>query len=194
MVLRKRAGHTREVMETTGKKLVEHWNWAAEKGLMNKNTALGLRAACSQVLGVLDDWESVDIEALKVEDTLTRFQNLSKNKFKPAVLETYKRRFRQAVASFLSYHADPGGWKPKMLDRPVRGERSESAERSIQAKARPAQHEITQSGFVEYPFPLRDGFTARLTLPRDLTSAEVKRMTAFMWTLAVDFDSANPAA
>jgi len=51
-------------MDTTGKALVEHWNWAAEKGGMNKHTAAGLRAACTQVLGALDNWESVDITSL----------------------------------------------------------------------------------------------------------------------------------
>jgi hypothetical protein len=35
--------------ETSGKAFLEHWSWAAEKGLMNKNTAGGLRSACGQV-------------------------------------------------------------------------------------------------------------------------------------------------
>src|SRR5712692_386131 len=34
--------------DTTGKALLEHWSWAAEKGLMNKNTAHGLRSACRE--------------------------------------------------------------------------------------------------------------------------------------------------
>jgi hypothetical protein len=46
-----------------------------------------------------------------------QFQNLRKTKFKPAVLETYNRRFRQAVASYLNYLEDPGGWKPRMVER-----------------------------------------------------------------------------
>src|SRR2546427_10720536 len=69
-------------METTGKALVEHWGWAAEKGLMNKNTAAGLRAATGQVLGVLEDWENEDVTKLNVEQTLTRFQNLRRRNFK----------------------------------------------------------------------------------------------------------------
>jgi predicted XRE-type DNA-binding protein len=36
---------------TVQRALIEHWPWAAEKGVMNKNTAAGLRAACVQVLG-----------------------------------------------------------------------------------------------------------------------------------------------
>ena len=39
----------------SGKALIERWPWAAEKGVMNKNMAAGLRAAYVQVLGVPDD-------------------------------------------------------------------------------------------------------------------------------------------
>jgi len=42
---------------------------------------------------------------------------------------------------------------------------------------------------VEYPYPIREGQIARLILPRDLKTSEVKRLNAFMATLAVDFDS-----
>jgi hypothetical protein len=180
-------------METTGKAFVEHWNWAAEKGVMNKNTAAGLRAACTQVLGALGDWESVDIKRLDVEDTLVRFQNLKKKGFKPSVLETYKRRFRQAVTSYLSYLDDPGGWKPRTADRPTAGEKNNGATRQPET-ARLTKHEMPQAGLVEYPFPLREGHIARLILPRDLKTSEVKRLTAFMSTLAVDFDPTATAA
>ena len=43
-------------------------------------------------------------------------------------------------------------------------------------------------GLIDYPFPLRDGVTVRLMLPRDITVNEVKRLNAFMSTLAVDFN------
>ncbi len=174
-------------MERTGRALVDHWNWAAEKGVMNKNTAAGLRAACTQVLGALGDWESVDIETLDVEDALTRFQNLKKKDFKPAVLETYKRRFRQAVTSYLAYLQDPGGWKPRTVDRSSTRENRNDTVRAVDTTTT-SQHELPQTGFVEYPYPLRDGQIARLVLPRDLSTSEVKRLSAFLKTLAIDFE------
>src|SRR5437899_6948204 len=92
---------------------------------MNSNTASGLRAACTQVLSVLgEEADTVDIKTLDIEDTLTRFQNLKKREFTPGSLGTYKQRFRKAVTSYLDYLNDPGGWKPKSLDRSV-AERSE---------------------------------------------------------------------
>ena len=184
--------------ETNGKALVDHWIWAAEKGLMNKNTAGGLRAACSQVLGVLDDPDGVDIKTLDVEGALTRFQNLKMKKFKPAVLGTYKQRFRKAVASYLAYLNDPGGWKPRSLDRPSNDGAEKTngggagAERRAGAErvdlTRPTKFEMPQANMMDYPFPIREGQIAHLILPRDLKVAEVKRLTAFMATLAVDVE------
>jgi hypothetical protein len=175
-------------MEASAKAFVEHWEWAAKKGLMNKNTASGLRAACSQVLGVLDDWETVDIRNIDVEDLLTRFQNLRKKQFKPQVLETYKRRFRQAISSYSAYLEDPGAWKPttrKRLTQPAGNSRDTIA--SHEGPRDPAQ-EPPPAGLVEYPFPLREGQDVRLSLPRNLKRAEVKRLAAFMTTLTVDFE------
>ena len=116
-------------METSGKSLMDHWTWAAEKGVMNRNTAAGVRAACGQVLGVLENWEDTDIAKLDVEELLARFQNLRKQRYTPQVLETYKRRFRKAVSSYLEYLDDPGSWRPTSQERsvtPDRGRRSAS--------------------------------------------------------------------
>jgi hypothetical protein len=74
-------------------------------------------AACSQVLSVLDNWAEVDVKTLDVEETLRRFQNRKAKDFKPAVLETYKGRFRRAVTDYLEYLNDPGGWKPRSVER-----------------------------------------------------------------------------
>src|ERR1035437_8735547 len=97
------------LMETNAKSLVDHWTWAADKGVMNPNTAAGFRAACTQVLSVVgDDWEKTDVTALDIENLLIRFQNLRKKDFGPQTLSAYKRRFRTAVASYLEYLQDPG--------------------------------------------------------------------------------------
>lgn len=180
-------------METTGRNLVEHWSWAAKKGLMNRNTAGGLRAACQRILSVHDDWENVDVSQMDVDDTIRRFINLNKTKFKPAVLRIYEARFRQAVSSYLDYIEDPGRWKPTSRPRAERVARKGSTEDA------PAPGLDTTTAWtnlfltagsrkdplIEYPFPLREQLTAVLRLPRDLKSHEVKRLTAFMQTLIV---------
>jgi|SRR5580700_1593450 hypothetical protein len=177
-------------METKGKALIEHWSWAAEKGVMNKNTAAGLRAACVQVLGVLDDPDQSDVANIDIEGLLTRFQNLRKQRFKPQVLEAYKRRFRNAVRSYKEYLENPGAWKPANQDRsggPDRRSRASNAS-GTQAVSSGAGHSHTATslaGSEEYPFPLRPGVMARLVLPVDLTRDEARRIKAFVDMLVV---------
>ncbi len=181
-------------IDTSGKALVEHWKWAAEKGLMKANTANSLRAACTQVLGVISDWASLDIRAIEVDDIYRRFQNKRSKDFKPETLDAYKRRFSQAVRLFLVYASDPSSWKAPAQERASRKERkAPSATNGESIGAPPERAPVGptfMSGLVEYPFPLREGRLAYLKLPADLKIAEVKRLTAYLNTLAVDSDSA----
>jgi len=172
-------------METTGKALVAHWQWAAKKGLMNANTAAGLGSACAQVLGALEGGDALDVTKLDVEEVLGRFQNLRGKKYRPKVLDTYKKRFRYALASYLDYLKDPGGWKPRSAPpraAPLHAETGDASRPAVETTVQP----LPATGLVEYPFPVREGLIARLVLPRDLKAAELKRLHAFMSALLVD--------
>jgi hypothetical protein len=176
-------------MEKTAKSLVDHWAWAGSKGLMNRNTAAGLRSACARVLEVLGDgWEQTDISNLDVEDLLLRFQNLRKKEFVPQVLETYKQRFRKAVASYFEYLENPGTWRPSTQEKPVASRQDARPSKRQQATGAVAADSLptrVDAGYVEYPFPLRPGVMARLILPRDVTKDDVTRLTSFMQMLIV---------
>lgn len=182
-------------IDTSGKALVEFWKAAAEKGLMNPNTANSLRAASHQILGIEKGWENLDIRAINVDDLTHRFQNKRHGDFKPKSLETYKKRFSQAVTEFLAYANDPSSWKAPSLERrgrkgkktPVSGNGGEIL---TSTPERPPVTPTLVSGLVEYPFPLREGRFAYLRLPVDLRLAEVKRLTAYLTTLAVDSETA----
>jgi hypothetical protein len=178
-----------ESIDTSGKALVAHWKWAADKGLMNSNTASAFRAACAQVLAVSDNWETLDVRTIDVDDTCRRFQNKRSKDFKPDSLDAYKRRFGQAVKLFLDYANDPSSWRVPAQERSARKEKKSSGTASgealISTPQRPTGGSLA-SGLIEYPFPLREGRLAYLKLPADLKLVEVKRLTAYLNTLAVD--------
>jgi hypothetical protein len=179
-------------MDTTGKAFVEHWTYASQKGLLKSNTANALQAACRQVLSVEDAWEDLDVTKIDVESLFKRFINIKGKKFKPESLTTYKRRFNQALDMFKDYVNDPEGWKPTTRERSVapKGNGNGSTEAAAAAPARtPAAGVASEAGLVDYPYPLREGKIARLRLPSDLKMVEVRRLTAFMSTLAVDFEA-----
>jgi len=178
-----------ESINSSGQALVDHWKWAAEKGLMNNNTAASLGAATRQVLSVVDNWQTLDVRALDVEDILRRFQNKRGKDFVPQSLNTYKARFAQAVRLFISYLDDPGGWKPTSGNGRTPTRQKKQAVRSTDAplsaeRESPSPPRVT--GLVEYPFPLREGRFAYLRLPVDLSKADVQRLTAYLNTLVMD--------
>lgn len=188
-------------LNTDAKNLIEHWDWAAGKGLMNRATAASLKSAASKVLGVLDDWETVNVREIDVEDVILRFQTLHARDFTPASLETYASRFRKAVQLFLEYVANPAGWR--VAGRPKRQKsRTDSAkgkEDSASEETTNPNSDRTEDGggrpsnepepphLITYPFPLRKGMTVKVSLPEDLTSAEARRLGAFLMTLSNDF-------
>lgn len=179
-------------MNTSGRNLADHWTWAAEKGLMNSNTAHSLKSASTQVLSVLDNWEELDVSSLDLDDVIMRFKNKRSRDFTPQSLEVYGRRFRKAVASFLAYVKNPGAWKPATKQRTIREKGKISAkDKDDQEKAGipTSDAPVAKGGLIEYPFPLRPDVTARLLLPRDLRAQDLKRLNAFMTTLVVDSET-----
>jgi hypothetical protein len=46
---------------------------------------------------------------------------------------------------------------------------------------------------IQYPFPIREGVVASLTLPTNLRKTEAKRLAAFLESLAVEEPPAPPA-
>jgi hypothetical protein len=185
-------------LEPTGKGLVEFLEHAAKRGMLNGNTAGGLRAASKEVLTAVEPqgWEAVDLRTIDVEDFAARFERLRAGKFKPDSLLVYKSRFRNAVGMYLEYLKAPSTWKYK-AERPAaarkksaggqagKGDESDTLAQASETRAR--------SGSLEYPFPLRQGLVVKLHLPADLTRPEAKRLAAFIDALAVDSTLALPA-
>ncbi|MSQ13172.1 MAG: hypothetical protein EXR47_03330 [Dehalococcoidia bacterium] len=173
-----------------GRGIVDFWGWASQKGLLNQNTAATLRAACSEVLGVLDDWEQADLRSLDVEDVIRRFQNLRKTKYKPESLHAYTRRFRTALPSYLAYLDNPAAWKPAAREQTPRekasvGERNEAPGR-VQSGRIGKRLNNENVGLIHYSFPLCESQLAYLNLPPDLKTAEVQRLQKFLESLAID--------
>lgn len=182
-------------MDTSGKALVAFWKMAGNKGLVNQNTAGAKRAACSQIMGVLDDWETIDVSSLDVEDVFRRFTHKRGADFTPASLGTYKSRLVQAVTEFLAYTKNPAGWRPNAPERaPATRAAKPAAATPQKENGNEEAHPDSlpnRTGLVEYPFPLREGRFAYLRLPVDLKMADVKRLTAYLGALADDGEAAT---
>ena len=188
-----------EMEQTSARALVEHWNWAAGKGLMNRKTAQTLAGACRGVLGVQENWEDMDVRTLDIEDSFDRFKNLRSKDFSPNSLRDYESRFRRAVESFRDYLDDPTTWKfpsrnsaSRGSTRPKRKKNLDESSSTDAGQTASVSDRMTDlAGLQEYSYPFRPDTLARLVIPRDATTAEINRLVAWARTLAVDYEPSS---
>jgi hypothetical protein len=177
----------------TGQGLVDFLTYVQDKGLLNKNTAGALRAAARELLSIEhEDIAKIDIRELDVEQLAQRFANLRAGKFAPQSLETYQSRFRKSVSMYLRFLDNPAGWRPDVRTRPPAAP-DRTRGRSNGAPPGPTLPPPASSGMIQYPFPIREGVIASLTLPTDLRRAEARRLASFLESLAVDDQKALPS-
>jgi len=185
------------VSKTSGKEFIDFWGWAAEKGLMNDNTARALSAAAKRVISIDEDWESKDVSKINPDEHIGRFNNLSSREFKPESLQAYARRFKQALSLFIEYQRDPANWKPSAVISPTKKARAPKPDlpkngfQGTEGSIDDESEKTTTQSFMEYPFPLRESCIVRLRLPSDLKVSEVERLSAFMRAIAIDFAVSN---
>ena len=86
-------------------------DFAGEKGLLKKSTALARKAAVNVVLGILDENEASDLSKVDLQTVIIRHRNLATGKIKPQTLTTYESRTKIAVNDFLEYMKNPSSWK-----------------------------------------------------------------------------------
>ena len=182
-------------MDTSGTDLIKFLNYAADKGLVNRNTAMAMKAAATKVISVEGELDAVNVEGLDLDGLFRRFETLHKSGYTPESLETYRSRFNQAVSWFLSWNRDPAGWKPTVrAGKPAaNGKKKPKPEAFIPEDMPPPERAPaveTKGRLNDYPFPVREGLNARLYLPADLKRAEAKRIVAFINTLVVDAEEA----
>lgn len=186
---------TTSVTSGTGDGLVEFLGWAAKKGNLNPNTAAALRSASRELLGVEAEdgnFAGIEIRSLDVDDLGRRFANLRASAYSPASLETYQSRFRRAVEMYKKFLENPATWRPDTRERGSQRPKAQQSGDTARADRRgtePAQtagEERRDSNFIVYPFPIRKGVVASLSLPAEMSTSEAKRLCSFIETLAIE--------
>lgn len=178
--------------------LVRFLVMAADKGLMNKNTALAIRNAAGKVLDVLEDHERIDVRSIDRERVFQRFQNLNGMKYSPESLTTYRSRFTTALDEFVAYTTNPSAYKPQ-------GRKGASSKKSLagtqarvkKAKSKTVAHDRSEASLLPVttsssadslmiPVPIREGAMVRIFgIPTDLTVDEAKKISAVIQAYAV---------
>ena len=194
----------------TGAGLIAFLDYAIQKGYLKTATGQAMKTAVKEVLSATegaDGWETVDLTSLDEDDVLRRFETLRAMKFSSGSLSTYKGRYSRAAAMFEEFRASPATWRPSVKQRSrSKGNGAstsaapESSKTDSGAPPTPAPppgpsvpHPGHGSAIITYPFPLRQGVLASVELPPDLTRREARRLAAFIESLAIEDEVAEPA-
>lgn len=171
---------------------------AADKGLINKNTALAIRNATNKVLAVLEDHERIDVRSIDRDRVFQRFQNLNGMKYSPESLASYRSRFTTALDEFVAYTSNPSAYKPQgrksaALKKPSKAiqVRAMKGKSKIFTQEHSASMQLSTSApssseSLMIPIPIREGALVRVFgLPTDLTVDEAKKISAVIQAYAV---------
>jgi hypothetical protein len=183
-------------MGGTAEGLIAFLDWAARTGELSPNTAAAYKTAVTQVLEIDGEaWASTNIRELSIDRQLDRFTRLRASRYNATSLRTYENRFRAAINHYVRYLQDPATFRANQPKVP----RTKSPEKIVGTGAAKRRGRDTTPGpapsppgkgeptdLVQYPFPLRSGVMAYLSLPRDLRRDESQRIAAFVASLAID--------
>jgi hypothetical protein len=171
---------------------------AADKGLMNKNTALAIRNASGKILDILEDHERIDVRSIDRERVFQRFQNLNGMRYSPESLASYRSRFTTALDEFVAYTTNPSAYKPQgRKGGPSKKLQAGTQARVKKTKPSKASHEgggtslvpVSASAVADslmIPVPIREGAMVRIFgIPTDLTIDEAKKISAVIQAYAV---------
>ena len=177
--------------EGTAAGLLEFLDYARAKGILARKTADAYKSASSLVLSIEGEgWEATDLRNVDLDQQVNRYIRLRGQKASPQTLATYHQRVATAIDLYLDFLGNPAGFRGP-AGRPrqaVGGGRRETGPSVSNPPTQQPARGRKATVLVTYPFPLRSGAMAYLQLPRQLSEADVKRLSTFLQSLAIDGD------
>jgi hypothetical protein len=173
-------------------------------GGMAENTSRSYRTAVEALQKVIpDDHANVRIADLDVDGVIEAFiaREAVGDTYSTSTIDTYVKRFRTAVTEYRQFLDDPDGydgprWRAHRVAAVLRSDRRVGdlighdymPDAVVGDVAIQVKHRLHGEGGREalrYPFPLENGGTAVVEVPRDVTQGDVVRLTSFLASLVV---------
>lgn len=190
--------------------LVEYLDSLVAKGRSRDGVVTPLKTAIVKVLEKTEseNWGAVDVTHIDVEDVMARFKNFTMGDYTDASYRAYELRIKRAINWYKNFLSNPG-WYPKERQRAPRASSDGKTPNSDSSKLR--RGEKKGSGVsgatgkdsirseeqerdtpiidaIAYPFPLVNGKTARIYMPRGVTKSDVQRLATFLEALVIEQD------
>lgn len=175
-------------------------DYAANKGLLKKETALSRKRAALKVLSILESNENNDLRSVDLDEVFRRFETLKGSEFKPASLQVYHSRLKSAVSDFLTYVESPSTFKPSVAPRTSskavnskKGPSNKPEEITSGNDQNNSQQQVKPPSFnntgenLTIPIPLRNGLTVLISnMPMDLSAKEAEKLATIIKAYAME--------
>lgn len=188
----------------TARGLVDYLDSLVEKGRSRVGVITPLKTALIKVLEKTEgaDWEKIDVIKLDVDDAIGRFKNFTLGTYTDASYRAYELRIKRAIKWYDYFLKNPG-WFPKETGRNIarvenggskqatgkikdQKPNSQTQSAASQSPQPEIKAELPKIDSIAYPFPLANGQTARIYIPKGITKADVKRMSIFLEVLVIE--------
>jgi hypothetical protein len=181
--------------------LKEFLVYLSEKGLLNSNTAGGIRTAVDKVLSALDENERQNLKGLDAAEAVQRFVNKNPKTLSPESIGVYRSRLQKALEMLDRFNTNPSGFRvsASVKQREAEGgarpnsakKQQKSGQQQTPTNANSPQPGTTSEivekvGSHTLTFPLRADFLAQFVIPKNLTKREAERLSAYLALLAVE--------
>lgn len=188
----------------TASGLIDYLDSLVSKGRSRPGIVSPLKTAVTKVLEKTEGerWTAVDMTKIELDDVMARFKNLTMGDYNEASYQAYEARVKRALGWYMNFLENPG-WFPKerqrtreannkgsQSDKRIDGQEHDMKNRSVGVTTRSisvaSSTEATKSDEIAYPFPLANGETARIFMPKGVTKADIKRLAVFLEALVIE--------
>ncbi|MEW6153906.1 MAG: hypothetical protein AB1673_07960 [Actinomycetota bacterium] len=202
----------------TGAGLVAFIDFAMQRGVVRPNTGANYKVVCMEVLPLVlgNRWRDENVFDQDVDWMLDELVRTRRGEVTPTGREHFQEQLTGMLELFRTYAETSNAPTPETAvtipEIPTAGRNGTTADAHgvtrlpvqilVPAKRDPITDESevavavngsqpTEAGVLTYPFPLRPGVVAQLSLPVDLTTADAARLARFVDSLAFDDTSSR---
>jgi hypothetical protein len=181
---------THDMRSRTVGGLLAFADYLGEKGYQGKGAVQAWKTAVTKVFETTggDDWQSVALDGIDLDDLVRRFHALTGNTYKTESVAVYKRRINNvmnAQAYFIENDQPPSFKKQPARKKPDSqpAGATEPIKTAAPEPANVSKLPAPAGDFFEFNYPLSPGRMVYMQLPIQMTKREIDRLCAVIQTL-----------
>lgn len=171
--------------------LLAYCDWLSDKGYQSASATKAWKTATTKVFEAVDgeEYESVSLEGLDLDDHIDRFRTLAGAQYKAESITVYRKRVLNAIEAHQHYleHGKPPTFR-KAAPRKKTGSAESPEKKPTTTPEQKQDSKVVpikplQDDYFELDYPLTADRSVYMRLPKQMTQREIDRLCAVIKTL-----------